>query len=178
MPLHFQNLDDATRRMMLAEFDRDEGSETPGEVYLSPRLSPVGRDAYLRMMRNAILTGTDGSLYEALAEPGMLNATESVTRKGKRVTKRVPVNAAQTMAEGEFNRYYIRGLCLRALADGFAVVEVYRARESSRARPASAALIGSEIDAQALLQDLRSHIGMAPELLPEVNSGLTVRMIG
>jgi hypothetical protein len=41
----------------------------------------------------------------------------------------VPVTAADTLAEGEFNRFYLRGLCRRASAANMAEIEVYRAKE-------------------------------------------------
>ena len=62
------------------------------------------------------------------------------------------------MAEGEYNRFYIRALCVRAIEDS-AKLEIYRARSSNRPDPASENLIGGSPDAQALLEDLRSHQG-------------------
>lgn len=55
------------------------------------------------------------------------------------------MTAAQTMAEGEFNVYYARGVCIRAIAEtgSDATVTIYRARESANARSASIALIGT-----------------------------------
>jgi len=85
--------------------------------------------------------------------------------------------APQTLAEGEFNRYYIRGLCTRVIAEGGGPVEVYRVRDSAWVRPGSEALIGTQIDAEQLLDDLRVHIGEEPTLLPDVNSGLSVRLV-
>ncbi len=58
-----------------------------------------------------------GSLEIALSEPRVLNRTESYLRKGQLVTSKMKSNAAQVMA-GEFNRYYIRGLCARLLDSG------------------------------------------------------------
>ncbi len=107
----------------------------------------------------------------------MFNAQETYERNGKLHTRKMNIRAPQTLAEGEFNRYYIRGLCAKVCADGGGMVEVYRARESSWARPESEALIGRRIDAAELLEDLRTHTGEAPTLLPEVNSGLSVRLV-
>jgi hypothetical protein len=36
-------------------------------------------------------------------------------RNGVPYVKRVPVNAPGILAEGEFNRFYLRGLCLAAI---------------------------------------------------------------
>lgn len=66
------------------------------------------------------------------------------------------------MAEGEFNRYYARGVCVRALAENGpkATVTIYRARESLNPRSESVVLIGTTPSAAALLEDLRTNIGM------------------
>jgi hypothetical protein len=45
------------------------------------------------------------------------------------------------LAEGEFNRFYIRALCVRAIEDGLPEVIVYRAKEVQSARPESARMI-------------------------------------
>lgn len=91
---------------------------------------------------------------------------------------KVPINAPQRLAEGEFNRFYIRGLCLRALDEGKSTVVVYRARHSSSPRLESEELIGSAFDAKALLEDLRESPGVdtALGLPPGPNSGLSARL--
>jgi hypothetical protein len=108
-----------------------------------------------------------------------LNAT--VQRKkptGGYTTAKVPINAPDMMAEGEFNRFYARGLCLRAIAEGIPTVTVYRAKEVNNPRPESEALIGTHVSAEQLLQDLRQHTGTDTDLgLPGgPNSGLSVRL--
>lgn len=177
MALALENLDDETRRYMLAELDRDEAEA--GGAYISERLSPQGVAAYPSALREAIASGDDTNLQSVLERPGMLNSHDKsyLSKKGKLVTPVMNKRAPQTLAEGEFNRYYVRGLCARVCDEGGGSVEVYRARESTWERPESAALIGSRIDATELLDDLRSHIGVEPKLLPDVNSGLSVRLI-
>jgi hypothetical protein len=87
-------------------------------------------------------------------------------------------NAHEMLGEGEFNRFYIRGLCLRAIEDGIPDVEVYRAKPVDSPRPESQALIGQRIKAEALLQDLRARTNVEPALgcPPGPNSGLSVRL--
>ena len=176
MALNLENLDEKTRHYMLSEFDQDVARDDG--IYISERLSPQGVPVYRSALREAIVSGDDGTLQNVLQEPGMLNPYDkSYMRKGKLVTPKMNVRAPQTLAEGEFNRYYVRGLCARVCDEGGGNVEVYRARASSWERPESAALIGSQINATELLNDLRSHIGEEPDLLPDVNSGLSVRLI-
>lgn len=176
MGLDFEDLDDTTRRLMVQEFDEDEASR---RVYVSGWFTEEGANRYPALMREAIEIGTDDSLADALGLPGtFVSHYQKRTPSGGVTMAKVPHTAATTFAQGEFNRFYIRGLCLRAIdeAEGNGRVVVYRARESSWARPESEALIGTTLDAQDLLDDLRIHIGEAPTLLPYVNSGLSVRL--
>lgn len=174
MPLNLESLSDALRPFMLRELEADVAD---GSLYLSPRLSPSGQAAFPDLLRKALESGNDAELARNLSQAGLFNATEIRQTKKKAITANIPETAPVTLAEGEFNRFYIRGLCLRLVEAGGGEVQVYRARASSWARPESEALIGTTIDAEALLQDLRSHKGEAPTLLPHVNSGLSVREI-
>jgi hypothetical protein len=173
MSFIFENLDAETRGYMLAELDEDL---LAGHIYLSSRLSEYGRARYPDLLRDAIASGSATTLEAEIATPGILNAVETRVRKGRPYTASMPSNAAQVMAEGQFNRYYIRGLCGRVLADGDDIVQVYRGRQSWNARTESEMRVGQPISAQALLDDLRVHWNGEPVILPEVNSGLTVRI--
>lgn len=69
----------------------------------------------------------------------------------------MPKNAAIILAQSEFNRFYIRGLCLRAINENIDTLKIYRARESSQKRPKSEAKIGTCINARELLEDIRTQ---------------------
>lgn len=178
MPFLLMDLDDLTRAQMLLELDDDVRA---GQLYLSPRLSPVGIAAYPGLLRDAIQGGGPDSLAEALRGVGLL-ADHEFSRNphgGADVRRRVPTNAAQLLAEGEFNRFYIRGLCRRVIeSNSSGRVRVYRARESAHERSESEALIGQLVPAGELLRDLRQHVGVdtALRLPPGPNSGLSVRL--
>ena len=176
MPFSFENLDDRTRDLMLAEVDRDV---VEGTLYESVRLTDQGVKAWESMFRAACKSGDDATLTAALGAPGDRNikAREPNPRSPTGDDKEVPYNAATTMAEGEFNRFYIRALCLRALEDAVAL-DVYRARPSQKPDAASQAKVGDAPDPTALLTDLRSHQGVATALglPPHPNSGLSVRL--
>ena len=107
----------------------------------------------------------------------------SVTKRAIGVTDRcwsrkVPVNAADTLAEGEFNRFYLRGLCRRALENGEKELVIYRAKPVSQPRRESERKLGTTVDAEALLRDLREHLGVdsALGLPPGPNSGLSAKL--
>lgn len=175
MPFNFENLDERVRGLMLSEVDRDVADRT---LYASVRLTSQGAAAWESMFRSACQTGDDATLAAALGAPGGPNikSGEPNPRSPTGNDKDVPYNAATTMAEGEFNRFYIRALCVRALEDG-TNLEVYRARPSANPDTASRAKVGSSPDPAELLTDLRSHQGVATALglPPHPNSGLSVR---
>ena len=177
--MDLRNLDDVTRAAMLTEVEHDIAT---GAVYISSRLSPQGINDYPDLLRDAVQTGNDETLATSLSSNGRLLTHETARhpKGGPDIVKKVPVTAPQTMAEGEFNRYYARGICVRALAEvgPQARVTIYRARESLRPRSDSVALIGTTPSAAVLLEDLRTHIGIdtALHLPPGPNSGLSVHL--
>lgn len=172
MSFDFDNLDADTRRFMLEELSHDRGG---AGLYRSPRLSPAGWASYPGALEDAFAGGSDGTLTAALGSPGVLNELEEYA-KG---TRKVASNAAQLLSEGQFNWYYMRAVCARVLAEGGTEVEIYRGRESGWHRPESDALIGQRLDAGALLEDLRANVHTPDEVtvLPDVNSGLTVKIV-
>jgi hypothetical protein len=89
-----------------------------------------------------------------------------------------PSNAAQVLAESEYNRFYIRALARRAIEDGIDGLVVFRAKAVEDPRPESEALIESTFSPQDLLMDLRSHPDQPPTLgVPSgPNSGLSVHL--
>jgi hypothetical protein len=127
-------------------------------------------------LREAIARGDDRTLEAAIDRPGLFNETETYMRMGKPVTAKISQRARQILAEGEFNRFFIRGLCSLVCSKGGGGVEIYRAREPSQARPESEEMLGTQVDAAQLLDDLRTNVGQPPTLLPFVNSGLSVRL--
>jgi hypothetical protein len=151
----------------------------PKRLYLSDNLSSQGRADYRALLRNAAETGTDATLAAALQT--RLNEYEKPRQLKSGQLSKPPVmrvNAHEMLAEGEFNRFYARGLCARAIADGIQEVEVYRGKQVTNPRPESEAMIGRRVPAQALLDDLRTAQGVEPALglPPGPNSGLTVRL--
>jgi hypothetical protein len=161
---------------MLDEIDRDVQE---GTLFVSPRLSNTGQQNYLTLLREAVRAHDDPWLADELHSRGRMQRTESRARpSGGYTTVRVPRTAADTVAEGEFNHYYVRALCRRALEDGIPALVVYRAKEVRRPRPESEWMIGKHMDPRLLLEDLRAHQGMEPALgLPSgPNSGLSVRL--
>jgi len=174
MGLHLVDMDVRTRAHMTAELQRDVDE---GRLYISPRLSAAGRRDYGALLETALRERDDTWLAAMLRIDGRLTVTETRVVRGRPTEARVPVTAADTLAEGEVNRYYVRGLCLRAIDEGGSLV-AYRAKAVSSPRPESQALLGRAFDPRTLLDDLRSHTGVEPALglPPGPNSGLSVRL--
>ncbi len=121
-------------------------------------------------MKTAILESNDQWLANQLKDK--MNAKEISHRN-----RTVPSNAAQTLAEGEFNRFYARGLCLYALANNIDELTVYRAKDVQNHRPDSKRKEDTQISAAKLLEDLRKNIGKDTILeLASPNSGLSVKL--
>lgn len=178
MGLHYENLDAETRALMLEELELDVLSKN---LLQSAWLSAQGQSDWAQLMRVAIQAGDDNSLAAALQSHGRLNQTaERRKPKGGFTTYRVPVTAAGLIAEGEFNRYYVRGVCRRVLdSDGpDAEIEIYRGKAVSVPRPESQSKIGQRFSASAVLADLRGSVGLEPTLglPPGPNSGLTAKL--
>jgi hypothetical protein len=176
MPLNLTNLDERTRSFMLKEIESDASS---GKVYISPRLNVHGQQEYLRLLREAASNHDDSWLANQIRMNGLMKTEEERRKpKGGYTIAQVPVTAPDTLAEGEFNRFYIRGLCLRAIQDSVPELVVYRAKQVSNPRRESEALIGARIAPDRLLQDIRTHPGVdtALGLPPGPNSGLSVHL--
>jgi hypothetical protein len=173
--LNFLNLDGRTRSFMLPEIDSDVNG---GIIYLSSYLSDVGRADWPALLRKAAESHNDVWMGAQLRPNGRLNAMAQRRKPtGGFTMVRVPVTAHETLSEGEFNRFYIRGLCQRAIAEGIATVEVYRAKAVDVPRPESQAKLGIQIDPAALLADLRANVGVETSTgFPGPNSGLSVKL--
>ena len=161
---------------MPTEIGRDVDAST---LYLSDNLSDQGKAQYPDLIRDAARTGNDDTLATTIRSH--LNSHEKPRKLKSGGYSKPPVmrsNAHQMLGEGEFNRFYIRALCARAIEDGISQVIVYRAKAVENARSASEAKIGQGVPVEALLNDLRNSQGVdtALGLPPGPNSGLSVRL--
>ena len=175
MPLQYENLDPTTRRYALAELDHDFAN---GSFHVSERLRPETVAEYQRLLSEALRYYDDRWLEEHASD--LLVESESRrTRSGGTTTARVPQMAARMLAEGDFNRYYMRGVALRAIEEGRQILEVYRARLSLEPRAESAELEGRRLPAAEVLDHLRGRLSADSTVAPlgRTNSGLSVRLV-
>jgi len=171
---HLENLEEV-REEMIAEIKSDIDA---GRLYISDRLNDEGRAKYPDLLLEAARSGNVDSFINSL---GMQYFNTHYLRrkpKGGYTEAKMPYNANVTLCEGEFNRFYIRAVCLKALNTGQKFVTAYRARSSTNPRPESIAIEGKQFDAKKLLDDLRENIGVdtALGLPPGPNSGMSVKL--
>lgn len=175
MGLSYANLDDVTRGYMSEEIEYDRENQN---FYLSSFLTAHGKSEWPSLLAEAVQHSDDWLANEIQRRE--LLASHYPRRKAgstEMTMVRVPVTAAQTMAEGEFNRLYARGLCARAIVEHIVSVEVYRARYSANPREESERIIGTKFLPQDILQDLRTHPGIESALrVPGgPNSGISIK---
>ncbi|MBE9103395.1 hypothetical protein IQ267_28560 [filamentous cyanobacterium LEGE 07170] len=177
MSIHHESLDAAVRQCMVRELELDQGN---GKLYVSPRLTSAGVQAWAQILREAIEHHEDEWLASTLRERGYMKAEEQRAKpRGGFTIAKVPHTAPDTLAEGEFNRFYARGLCAHLIESGGTEVEVYRGKQVNNPRSASEAMIGRRLPTRQLLDDLRNSPGVEPALglPPGPNSGLTIRRV-
>lgn len=170
----FENLDQTSRKYMLESIEEAESSE---DIYYSTRFNEAGRKNWVPLLKVATLEHDEHWLAYQLEIGDMMKGLESARKpSGGYTTKHVPDTAAGTMAEGQFNRFYILGLCRRARSEGTQNLIVYRARESADPRKESEDLVGKSLsidEVEAQLKDIGASF-KSPLVKP--NSGISVRL--
>jgi hypothetical protein len=104
MALYFPNLDERTRQLMLDEMQFDIDNN---QLHISPLLSGQGQMDYTNLLREAIQSGSDESLAKKLREHRRIVRTlpRRKPKSGGYSIAATPENAAEVLAESEFNRY-------------------------------------------------------------------------
>jgi len=175
MPLQYESLDPTTRRFAIAELDADMAS---GAYHSSERIRPTAIAEYQRYLHEALRYYDDRWLEEHASDL-MVDFEPRRTRSGGQAAVKLPEMASRMLAEGDFNRYYMRGVAVRAIEEGRQVVEVYRTRLSMEPRAESAQLEGRRLPAIEVLRYLRGEEASDPAVtaLGRPNSGLSVRLV-
>ncbi|MCK9151381.1 hypothetical protein [Methanobacterium alcaliphilum] len=172
--MNLEDLDfEDVRKIMDSEINLDIGND---RLYMSKRLKSGYEDKYTHLLLDATVDGDSNSLSQCILNENCLSSMEPSARS-RTGQKKVPKDAHITLAEGEFNRFYIRALCIKAIAQRYEL-EIYRAKHVQRPRSASQELIGTTVNPNKLLEDLRKNVGVDTALgIPAgPNSGLSVRI--
>jgi hypothetical protein len=169
MPFAFRELDARLRELMVVEV---HSATADGTLYHSKRFNPVGRTGWAGWLVAAAANHDEHWLAWQLEQSVAMREFETRSKPtGGYTTAHVPTTAAETLADGEFNRYYMCAVCRKAIADGKQVVTVYRAKHGATTRPESDALIGATYDPHLLVIELRAN---PAHELTKPNSGLSV----
>ena len=171
MTFTFRNLEEQTRKIMVDEINE---ARSRGTLYYSTRFNDEGREAWPGLLMQSAQLYNEHWLSYHLDEMGCFKGFEFRAKPlGGYTTAHVPQTASETLADAEFNRYYMIALCLRTHAAN-GNVTVYRAKERGQARPESEALIGGVHTPGELTTALRALPAGAPHFLLKPNSGLSL----
>jgi hypothetical protein len=174
MGLALHNLDQKTRSLMIEEIEADIKGRG---LYVSNYLNDRGANRWSDLLIDSARSGTDDTLAAELAvEQCFKDKVERKKPKGGFTMAAVPHTANQTLAESQFNMYYMRALARRAGDEGLSLI-VYRAKAVEHPRPESEAMIGNKLDPKEVLNVLRETKGVEPSInIPLPNSGLSIRL--
>lgn len=161
---HFKDKCDEINKIMISELKQDIDSNA---VYLSKDMYPEKlREYNLKFLEHVTTFDLEG-FVDYLQKNNFFRETKNDGSK-------VASNAAQRLAEGEFNKIYIRAVCKKAINSNLSVV-IYRYKESSVKRIESEEKIGEKVDPGEVYDDLiKNRVTGVASILPEVSSGLSV----
>lgn len=171
---NFENLDEKTRGYMLEAISE---AEATGNTYSSTRFNDAGQKQWLPLLKEAAKEHDEHWLAYQLEAKGLMKDFEgAMTPSGGYTVKHIPHTAAETMAEGQFNRFYIIGLCKRAKAENISDLEIYRAKKSNAPRSQSEALIGTKITTDEVEAQLLKTSDSFKSSLVKPNSGISMKL--
>ena len=146
-----------------------------GELYYSTRFNNIGQQRWADWLVTAAETYDEHWLAFQLESAGAMKGYETRAKpSGGYTTAHTPDTAAETLSDGQFNRFYIAAVCRRAIEDGVNHVRVYRAKLRGEPRAESRALEGTEMNASELLENVRNCRNSFSVELLKPNSGLSV----
>jgi hypothetical protein len=153
------------RELMEQELDRDILSK---KLYFSTFMPEDKKGNYIELCRVQFKTGSELTINKEVSS--LLTIARSANGRKR------PVDAHITFGEGEFNRYYMRAVCLLAQNIGKKVL-AYRYKKPLQARSSSEAIIGKVFEPQEVLNELRLIPGSPTKFgLGEPNSGISLKL--
>jgi hypothetical protein len=149
-------------------------AQKSGELYESTRLTPAGLVAWPTWLLDAAKEHDEHWLAYQIEMAGAMKHLEARAKpKGGYTLAHVPDTAAETLSEGQFNRFYIAAICRLAIEIGKPSIRIYRAKRRGEPRPESIALEGTTRNAESLLQQVRGKESSLKCDLLKPNSGLS-----
>jgi hypothetical protein len=147
--LRYDSLDADVRKQMIAELTQDIDN---ARVYLSDQLNDEGRNAWPNLLWEAAESHNDNWLSAQIRRHNYVEAGEARGGgKGKPAA-----DPATMLAQSEFNRLYVRGVCADALAKGKSDVDVYLGQANADISANAQAKVGKRLPARKLLNAARN----------------------
>jgi len=160
MPMHYEELDEKTRAIMLTEFDAEQAGGSP---YRSRAMAAGGQDLFPQLMREAIRQGSEVSLAAALADTNLWEPIETYVRDGvSRERKRNIQQSSERLATTEFSTWYVRGLARRLMDEGVTKCQVYRGAQPKWEPGECAKHEGLILDVQTVYNNHRARYWPEP----------------
>lgn len=170
---NFEDLDEITREAMLNAIDE---AERTNNIYYSTRFNDLGKQQWLPLLKQAALQYDEHWLSYQLEAQQLMKDFEGANKpSGGYTIKHVPHTASETFSEGQFNRFYILGLCKRARTENIDYLIVYRAKERAGTRPESQSIIGNRFLIDEVESQLKITKNSFNSPLVKPNSGLSVK---
>ena len=153
--MKYKKLDTSIRQIMDEEFKQDKQRN---RLYSSPRLNDVGNKVYPDLLEKALLNGSDRSFANDLRDYNTLKNTEKMVNPfgGIRESK-IPSDAPDNLAKGEFQRYYIRALCRKAIDQGIKRLQIISEKPIDALPDEVKVKIGRTVNPKDILEDLREN---------------------
>lgn len=146
-----------------------EADET-GNIYVSTIFTEDAKKNWVSLLKEAAQKHDEDWLANEL------NTRKSFLAKNPKTGRDTPWNAAQTLAFGQFKRFYILGLCTFAKKKSYSHIKVYRAMETEHHREESDELIGKSILIDDIEKQLKDVNEVFSNIFTKPNSGLCAKL--
>ena len=149
----FEELNEATRRFMVDEFEAEERGGSP---FRGKGLTPAGLVVVPDLIRQAILQGNNDTLADSLC-------TWDYWLRFDRIGRRVNLeHAAKRLGQSEFSTWYVRGLARKLLEEGIQSCQIYRAGEPKGEPAECSTHEGQIVSVQEVYEGHRAHYWPEP----------------
>lgn len=173
MKFNYKHLNNEIRSLIKTEIEAAIERKT---LYYSKQFNPDGHEAWPGLLMQAALEHDEHWLGYHLDDHGFFkNAVYRKTPSGGYTIVKVPSDAAQKLADCEFNRYYMIAVCRLAINQGKQIT-IVRAKQRGEQRPDSVILEGKRLDPGSLISEISPLPSFPPHDLCKPNSGLSIEI--
>ncbi len=176
MSYKYEDLVEETRKLMVAELEADIASKS---LHVNEWVQDEHHDTYIELLKSALQSGTEFDLEQEVRSKGILKERYTWHRPdGRTATVKVPEMAAKNLACGDFNRFYMRAICLKAKSQKQKEATVYRAMKTEHHMLESNSKVGNPVEVDELMKSLKRGESLESylRLPPGPISGLTIKV--